>query len=199
MVVPQGIWGSIPQPARRRPARVAAIKKEDGNMSVPTSLNVGGVFASTHKYSSSAAMLLDFCEFYDAETGSVHENGTHARYFIMNIESAYKLVNGWILYGVHGMVNADFTTIWWDIRQMIDILSDGQFWVVTTDSQGFVDANCYETNEKAWDAFSLVEHDYMKANGEFEPCGVCGEYGHRDKTHDDDDEYTGPTYPEFDE
>lgn len=146
-------------------------------MSVPTILNVGGVFEPTHKYNSSVAMLLDFCEWQKDQTGSVHENGTHARLFDMDLAGAYALVSDWV-----SSANSKRDWLdWFDCRQMIDILVEGRYWVITEDAQGFVDANGYETYESACDAFSLIEHDYMKANGEFEPCGVCGEYGHREK------------------
>lgn len=153
-------------------------------MAVPTVLNVGGVFAHTHKYNSSVAMLLDFCEWSTDQTGSVHENGTHARFFDIDLANAYQLISDWI-------ADCPFVTqsvLWCDARQMIDILVEGRFWVIMEDSQGFVNAQGYETHESAWDAMSLIEHDYMKSCGDFEPCGVCGEYGHRVKEHDEEPE-----------
>ena len=152
-------------------------------MAVPTVLNVGGPFAHTHKYNSSVAMVLDFCEWQTEQTGSVHENGTHARLFVMDtIDKVYNLVNEWLACSdVH-------EAFWSDVRQMIDIIFEGQNWVVTTSSDGFVDATGYEHSQDAWDAMSLIEHDFMKSCGEFEPCGVCGEYGHRVKEHDEEPE-----------
>lgn len=159
-------------------------------MTVPTVLNVGGVFAHTHKYDSSVAMLLDFCEWQTDQTGSVHENGIVARFFDVNIESAYGLVNDWI------SVEPENEPDWKDARQMIDILAEGRFWVVKEDSQGFVGATGYETYESAWDAYSLVEHDYMKSSGLFDPCGVCKEYGHSEGDHYDDapEKQSGSSY-----
>jgi len=167
--------------------------------SVPVVLDVNSIaFAATHKYDSSMAMLLDFCEWSTNETGSVHENGINARYFKMDLPSAYQLVNEWIYIGGH--FSPSESVLWIHARQAIDILVEGQYWVLTTDSDGFVKAQCFESYESAWDTYSLVEQEYMAASGIFESCGVCGEYGHRVKDHDDDDdEYTGPTYPEYDE
>lgn len=164
-------------------------------MTVPVVLNVGGPFTVSHKYNNSVAMVLDSCEWYDAETGSVDVNGTYARLFKLDLTSTYRLIDSFM------ELSSDTTEFvrWSDIRQMIDILVDGQFWLVTTDSQGFVDANGFGDEEKAWDAYSLIEHEYMAASGDFEPCGVCGEYGHRVKEHDDDDQYVGPHFREYDQ
>lgn len=151
-------------------------------MTVPTVLNVGGIFAHTHKYDSSVAMLLDSYEWHKEQTGSVHENGIVARLFDMNLESSYVLVTEWIADSnpFDNFIN------WNDARQMIDILVEGRFWIVSEDSQGNVYATGYETYESAWDAYSLVEHDYFKSSGLFEPCGVCKEYGHSEGEHYDD-------------
>lgn len=155
-------------------------------MTVPTVLNVGGVFQATHKYGNSVAMLLHFCEWQTDQTGSVHENGTHARFFDINdLAAAYTLVSEWIADEEANWFQAK-PVLWSEARQMIDILFEGRYWIITEDAQGFVEAQGYETYESAWDAFSLVEQDYMKSSGDFDPCGVCGEYGHRDKEHDED-------------
>lgn len=153
-------------------------------MSIPTVLNVGGVFEPTHKYNNSAAMLLDYNEWFTAQTGSVHQNGIVATLFEMDLASSYQLVNNWIINGFHGQAGAEHYETWWNARQMIDILVDGKFWIVIEDEQGFVNAQCYGDSESAWDAYSLVEHDYMKACGDFDPCSTCGENGHGSDEHE---------------
>lgn len=125
-------------------------------MTVPVNLNGRGVFAPTHKYLNSVAMLLDYCEWDDASTGEVNEYGWHARLFTdFSIESAYKLVADYA---------TDFNTFlaWLDCEQMIDILSDGKNWIILTDRNGFVYASGYSTKEEAKKEFDEIEAEYNK-------------------------------------
>ncbi len=168
---------------------------------IPVNLNVPGPFKPTHKYANSVAMVLDSCEWEDRITGDV-EFGQYVQLWAdLSVKNAYEMVSEFISdnYGdLNNYLESNRVLAqmipWIDCKQMIDILVEGKTWLLSTDSQGFVTAQCYSTFDEAGDIFDDIDQSYMKWSKDFEPCGVCGRYGHRSKEHD---EYTGPVIPEY--
>lgn len=126
---------------------------------VPTVLDVGGsFFEPTHKYTSSAAMLLDTAEGWDDQTGEVDWVYHIRAFYSMDVADAYKLVSEYVEQEAHLV---GFTPpSWLQARQMIDILAEGSNWLLYTNSLGFVTARCFETLAEAKDTFRIDDEAY---------------------------------------
>ena len=135
-------------------------EKEDGNMSAPIVLTVPGFFDPTHKYSSSVAMVLDQADHYDDEYGNAGIYGSEAIVFYgIEIKDAYGIVSEYVADTVQSL-NIPGDIPWSEVRQMIDTLTDGKNWIITTDSQGFVVAEAFPDDNEATKVFEERQTDW---------------------------------------
>lgn len=126
---------------------------------VPTVLDVtGSFFEPSHKYLSSAAMVLDSLDSYDDSTGEVDWVYHIYAHYNIDVADAYAMVANYIEQELNS--SACNPPTWQEARTMIDILVDGRNWLLYTDSQGFVNAKCFETTAEAKDAFRIDDEAY---------------------------------------
>ncbi|AYN58001.1 hypothetical protein HWB90_gp051 [Mycobacterium phage Fowlmouth] len=116
-------------------------------MTAPIVLNVLGYFSPSPKYANSVAMVLDLTDSWDDDFGDVDTYGTQVMVFYrFTIQEAYAAVNAYIQNTTTGF---NSFVPWRDASQLIDIITEGQNWIVTTDSDGFVNAECFPNLEEA--------------------------------------------------
>src|SRR5438552_4169648 len=128
-------------------------------MATPIVLDVpGSFFETSHKYLSSAAMVLDSAEGFDDQTGEVDWNHHIYAHYNLDIADAYNLVSNYIATECDS--SQCYPPTWAEAKQMIDILVEGGSWLVYTNSQGFVWATCFESIAEAKDAFRIDSEAY---------------------------------------
>ena len=129
-------------------------------------LNVAGTFFEpTHKYLSSAAMGLDSADGWDDQTGEVDWCHAISVFYDMDTKFAYDIVSNYIEQEVNSCDCNPPT--WQEAKQMIDILVEGRNWLTYHDSNGFVAAQCIESQADAkaeFDEQNRVYVDWLTAS-----------------------------------
>lgn len=128
---------------------------------VPTVLDVqDAIFTASPKYMSSAAMVLDRADGWDASTGDVEWNYHIQAFYNLDVADAYSIVSEFIEQERDSSLSDD--PPWTAAKQMIDIISEGSNWLLYTNTQGFVTATCFESIAEAKDAFRIDDEAYSE-------------------------------------